>query len=82
MWKIFLDFENDKGKITINLKKNETLIKERRALAEKNEVKFDNIYIFYIDAISRNLFLKRMKKLKNFLKKHFIQKRLKILMKE
>jgi hypothetical protein len=60
---VFLDFENDKGKITINLKKNETLIKERQALAEKNDVKFDNVFVFFIDHISRNHFLKRMKKL-------------------
>ena len=64
---VFLDFENDIGKITINLKRNETLIQERRALAEKNEVKFDNVYIFYIDAISRNHFLKRMKKITSVL---------------
>ena len=61
---VFLDFENDIGKITINLKKNETLIEERKALAEKSEVKFDNVYVFFFDHISRNHFLKRMKKLK------------------
>ena len=60
---VFLDFENDKGKITINLKRNETLIEERQALAEKSEVKFENVFVFFIDHISRNHFLKRMKKL-------------------
>ena len=60
---VFLDFEDDKGKITINLKRNETLIKERQALAEKNDVKFDNVFVFFIDALSRNHLLKRMKKL-------------------
>ena len=59
---VFLDFENDKGKIRINLKRNETLIQEREALAEKNEVKFDNVYVFFLDHLSRNHFLKRMKK--------------------
>ena len=55
----YLDFENDKGTISINVKRNETLIEQRRALAEKNEVKFDNVYVFFIDALSRNHFLKR-----------------------
>ena len=59
---IFLDFENDKGTIRINLKRNETLIEERQVLAEKNEVKFDNVYVIFIDSISRLSFLKRMKK--------------------
>ena len=44
---VFLDFENDKGTIRINLKRNETLIQEREALAKKNEVKFDNVYVFF-----------------------------------
>ena len=60
---VFVDFENDIGKITINVKRNETLVEERQALAEKNEVKFDNVYVFFIDHISRNHFLRRMKKL-------------------
>ena len=64
---VFLDFENNIGNITIKLKRNETLIKERKILAEKNDVKFDNVYIFYIDALSRNHFLKRMKKIKGLL---------------
>ena len=73
---IFLDFENDLGKITINLKKNETLIKERRALAKKNDVKFDNVYIFYIDALSRNHFLKRMKKITKVLDEMLYSKKI------
>ena len=60
---VFLDFENDIGKIRINVKRNETLIQEREALAKKNEVKFDNVYVFFLDHLSRNHFIKRMKKL-------------------
>ena len=71
---VFLDFTHSEGKIVINLKKNETLIKERRILAEKNDVKFDNVYIFYIDAISRNHFLKRMKKIKGVLEEMLYSK--------
>ena len=74
---VFLDFENGKGKISINLKKNETLIKERRALAEKNEVKFDNVYYFFIDAVSRNHFIKRLKKICKFLEDSLYSKKVK-----
>ena len=74
---VFLDFENDIGKIRINLKRNETLVQERQALAEKNEVKFDNVYVFFIDAISRNHFIKRMKKLKNAFEQMLYSKKVK-----
>ena len=74
---VFLDFENDIGKIRINLKRNETLVQERQALAEKNEVKFDNVYVFFIDAISRNHFIKRMKKLKNAFEQMLYSKKIK-----
>ena len=72
---VFLDFTDNEGKITIKLKKNETLIKERRILAEKNDVKFDNVYIFYTDALSRNHFLKRMKKIKEVLEEMLYSKK-------
>lgn len=59
---VFVSFKDNKGKITINLKKNENLIKEKRKLAEKFPVKFENIYLIYLDAISRNNFIRRLKK--------------------
>jgi hypothetical protein len=74
---VFLDFENDKGKISINLKRNETLIEERRAKAEKNEVKFDNVYLFFLDALSRNHFIKRLKKICKFLEDSLYSKKVK-----
>ena len=59
---IFLNFENGKGQIEINLKKDLNLIKSRKVLSEKNLVNFNNIYIIYIDGISRNHFLRKFKK--------------------
>ena len=50
------------GTVDINLKKNYTLIKERRKIADENPVKYNNIYILYLDAISRNHFRRKMKK--------------------
>ena len=59
---VFVSFKDNKGKIEINLKKNETLINEKRKLAEKFPVKFENIYLIYLDALSRNNFIRRLKK--------------------
>ena len=60
---IFINFdENGKGNLEINLKRNETLVNERKLIAEKEEVKFENIYLIYIDAISRNHFRRKLKK--------------------
>ena len=59
---VFVSFKDNKGKIEINLKKNESLINEKRKLAEKFPVKFENIYLIYLDALSRNNFIRRLKK--------------------
>ena len=59
---IFVSFQNDKGKIKILLKKNKTLIKYKRKLSKKYNVKFKNIYLIYFDALSRNHFIRKLKK--------------------
>ena len=60
---IFVNFdENGKGNLEINLKRNETLVNERKSIAKKENVKFENIYLIYIDAISRNHFRRKLKK--------------------
>ena len=62
--------EKDKGHITIDVPYNETLVKERRKIAENNTVKFQNVYVVYIDSLSRQHFqrkLKRTSKLMDFL---------------
>ena len=60
---IFVNFdENGKGNLEINLKRNETLVNERKLIAKKEKVKFENIYLIYIDAISRNHFRRKLKK--------------------
>jgi len=67
---VFVSFDKEgMGKIEIYLKKNNTLIEERRKIAEKNPVKFENIYILYIDAISRNHFRRKMKKTTKIIEK-------------
>ena len=67
---IFVNFDNNgKGQIEINLKKNLSLIKSRNELTKKNSVKFNNVYIIYIDGISRNHFLRKLKKTSKLIEK-------------
>ena len=54
--------ENDKGHINIDVPYNETLVKEKRKIAENNKVKFENVYTIYIDHISRQHFQRKLKK--------------------
>ena len=54
--------ENDKGHVSIDIPYNETLVKEKRKIAEKNKVKFENVYVIYIDSLSRQHFLRKLKK--------------------
>ena len=54
--------EKDKGHITIDVPYNETLVKERRKIAENNTVKFQNVYVVYIDSLSRQHFQRKLKK--------------------
>ena len=59
----FVEYDkNDKGKVIINLKKNNTLIKERENLAKNFSVKYENIFFLYTDAVSRPHFRRKMKK--------------------
>jgi len=57
-----LKFKNNKGHFELNLKYNETLVAERRFLAKKFPVKYENIFIVYIDSLSRNHFMRKLKK--------------------
>lgn len=66
---VFVSFKNDKGKIRIKLKKNESLIKEKRKIAQKFSVKFENVYIIYIDGISRINFMRKLKKSSRIIEK-------------
>ena len=66
---IFVEFENGKGKIKINLKKDINLIKSRSKLSKENKVKFNNVYIIYVDGISRNHFLRKFKKTSKLIEK-------------
>ena len=61
------------GRVNISVKRNETLVNERKKLFEekKNNIKFDNILFLYFDALSRNHFLKKLKKTKKLLENYY-----------
>ena len=64
---VSIKFKNNKGHFEINLKYNETLVAERRFLSKKFPVKYENIFIFYIDSLSRNHFMRKLKKTGNII---------------
>ena len=59
---VFVSFKNGKGKIRIKLKRKKKVIIAKRKLEAKFPVKFENIYVIYLDAVSRNNFIRRLKK--------------------
>ncbi len=63
---VYIDFskENELPEVVIKVKKNETLIKERTEILEKNknETLFKNVIFIYLDALSRNHFRRKLKK--------------------
>ena len=63
--------ENEEGTISINLKRNETLIKERKKLENNNSL-YNNILIIFTDTNSRPHFIKSLKKVSSFLKNFLI----------
>ena len=66
---LFFD-ENNHGKIKINLTKNETLSLERKEIEKNTHSLFNNVLIVYIDAVSRNLFQRKMHKLAKFIEQY------------
>ncbi len=73
---VTLHFNSEKeGKVNIEIKPNETLIQERRKLYEENkdDIKFDNILILYIDSISREQMFLSLPKTMKFIEKYYVK---------
>ena len=62
--------EKGKGKVEINVIRDENLAKNRNELAKNFKVKYDNILFIYIDAISRNHFKRKLPKTSIFIKRY------------
>ena len=58
--------EKNEGKILIKIEKNETLVKEREKLINKNDLIFKNILIMFFDTLSRAHFHRKFPKTINF----------------
>jgi hypothetical protein len=68
---VFFD-ENNHGMIKINVTRNESLSKERKKISENKHSLFNNVLIVYVDALSRNHFQRKMKKLTKFIEPFMI----------
>ena len=66
---VTVEFKNGIGKINIDVKRKKNLVKKRKKLYKKNKVKFNNIYIIYIDSISLQHFKRKLKKTKELIEK-------------
>ena len=66
-----VEFDEEKrGKIYINVNRNETLISERKKLQYKKSL-YNNILIIYLDAVSRNQFRRKLNKVSKIIKPYF-----------
>jgi hypothetical protein len=68
---IFFD-ENDYGEIKINVRRNETLSRERKKIAENKTSLYNNVLIIYLDALSRNHFLRKIHRVAKYIEPFLI----------
>ena len=66
---VFFD-ENNHGRVKINLTRNDTLSTERKEVAKDKNSIFNNVFILYIDSISRNLFRRKFHKLAKLIEQY------------
>ena len=71
---ISLSFDKEgKGTVKINIERNETLIKEKRLKYEKikNKIKYENIFIIYLDSLGRELFYRKLPKTRKIFENYY-----------
>ena len=69
---IILHFnEDDSVDVKINIKPNQTLIKEREILYKKTKHKYENIIFIFCDGLSRQHLIRKLPKTTNLLNKYF-----------
>jgi hypothetical protein len=67
---IEVKFQNEKGKLIINVHKNRTLIKEREKLSnKKRDIMYNNVLVMFFDTVSRVQFFRKLPKTIKFLNK-------------
>ena len=68
---LFFD-EKGHGNIKINVTKNETLSQERKKIAENKHSLYNNVLIVYVDALSRNIFQRKMHKISKYIEPYML----------
>ena len=68
---VFFD-ENDYGEIKINVRRNETLSRERKKIAENKTSLYNNVLIIYLDALARNHFLRKIHRVAKYIEPFLI----------
>ena len=64
--------EKGHGHIKINVTKNETLSKERKQIAKNKHSLYKNVLILYVDALSRNIFQRKLHKISKYIEPYMI----------
>ena len=60
------------GNIKINVTRNETLSTERKKIAKEKHSLYNNVLIVYVDALSRNIFQRKLHKLSKYIEPYMI----------
>ena len=71
---ITISFDKEgKGKVNINIQRNNELINQKSKKFEKikNNVRYENIYIIYIDSLGREQFYKKLPKTRKILENYY-----------
>ena len=71
---ISVSFDNEgKGTVKINIERNETLIKEKSIKYEKikKNIKYENIFMIYLDSLGRELFYRKLPKTRQLLENYY-----------
>ena len=67
-----LKFNGTKGTIYQHINFNKTLSEERKKLSEKYKTLYDNVFIFFIDTLSRKHFIRKLPKTSKLIEKYMI----------
>ena len=68
---LFFD-EEGHGNVKINVTRNETLSKQRKKIAKKKHSIYNNVLIVYVDALSRNIFQRKLHKLSKYIEPYML----------
>ena len=68
---IFVNLKSQKNKVIVKVKKNNTLVKERKKISSKLKANrsFENVLVIFFDTVSRAHFFRKFKKTVKFLEK-------------